>query len=93
MDFTQLVQIIPFVLLIAVFYLFLIRPEQKKKKKLNEMRQNLTVGTQVTTIGGIVGEIVSIKDDYITVETSEDRVRIQFMRSAISNIGAEGWQG
>jgi preprotein translocase subunit YajC len=88
----QILQIIPFVLLIIVFYFFLIRPEQKKKKKLNEMRQNLTVGTEITTIGGVVGTIVSIKDDYITIETGEDRVRIQFMRSAISNIGAEGWQ-
>ena len=65
--------IIMIVLLFAVFYFFLIRPENKKKKKLQEMRTNLQVGDQITTIGGIVGKIVSIKDDMITFETGEDR--------------------
>ena len=81
--------IIMIVLLFVVFYFFLIRPENKKKKKTQEMRSNLQVGDEITTIGGIVGKIVSIKDDMITFETGEDRVRLQVMRWAISNTGVD----
>ncbi len=81
--------IIMIVLLFVVFYFFLIRPENKKKKKLQQMRNELKVGDQITTIGGIVGKIVSIKDDMITFETGEDRVRIQIMRWAISTTGVD----
>ena len=79
--------IIMFVVLIVVFYFFLIRPENKKKKKLQEMRDSLAVGDSVTTIGGIMGKIVSIKDDTITFETGEDRVRVQVAKWAISTTG------
>ncbi len=81
--------IIMIVLLFAVFYFFLIRPENKKKKQLQQMRSSLQVGDQITTIGGMVGKVVSIKDDMITFETGEDRVRIQIMRWAISANGVE----
>ena len=81
--------IIMIVLLFGVFYFFLIRPENKKKKKLQEMRSSLQVGDEITTIGGIVGKIVSIKDDMITFETGEDRVRVQIMRWAISTNGID----
>ena len=81
--------IIMIVLLFAVFYFFLIRPENKKKKQLQQMRGALKVGDQITTIGGMVGKVVSIKDDMITFETGEDRVRIQVMRWAISANGVE----
>lgn len=81
--------LLPFAILIVVFYFLLIRPENKKKKALNEMRTALAVGDEVTTIGGIVGKIVHIKDDLVTIETSEDRVRIQFTRWAISTKGTQ----
>ena len=81
--------IIMIVLLIVVFYFFLIRPENKKKKKTQEMRSSLQVGDEITTIGGIVGKIVNIKDDMITFETGEDRVRLQIMRWAISTNGID----
>lgn len=84
-----LTTLLPFVVLILVFYFLLIRPENKKKKALNEMRNALSVGDEVTTIGGIVGRVVHIKDDLVTVETSEDRVRIQFTRWAISTKGTQ----
>lgn len=84
-----LTTLLPFVILILVFYFLLIRPENKKKKALNEMRNALSVGDEVTTIGGIVGRVVHIKDDLVTVETSEDRVRIQFTRWAISTKGTQ----
>ena len=82
--------IIMFVVLIAVFYFFLIRPENKKKKKLQEMRDSLAVGDSVTTIGGIVGKIVSIKDDMITFETGEDRVRMEVNKWAVSTNEGKG---
>ena len=81
--------IIMIVLLFVVFYFFLIRPENKKKKQLQQMRSALQVGDQITTIGGMVGKVVSIKDDMITFETGEDRVRIQVMRWALSANGVE----
>ena len=81
--------LVPFAVLIVVFYFLLIRPENKKKKALSEMRSALAVGDEVTTIGGIVGKVVHIKDDLITLETSEDRVRIQMARWAISTKGTQ----
>lgn len=84
-----LTTLLPFVILIVVFYFLLIRPENKKKKALNEMRNALAVGDEVTTIGGIVGRVVHIKDDLVTIETSEDRVRLQLTRWAISTKGTQ----
>ncbi len=84
-----LTTLLPFVILIVVFYFLLIRPENKKKKALNEMRNALAVGDEVTTIGGIIGRVVHIKDDLVTIETGEDRVRIQLTRWAISTKGTQ----
>ena len=70
--------------MLVVFYFVLIRPENKKKKKAEEMRNNLSVGDKITTIGGMVGKIVDVSGDLITFETGEDRVRIQVTKWAIS---------
>ncbi len=90
---TLITTLLPFVVLIVVFYFLLIRPENKKKKALNEMRNALAVGDEVTTIGGIIGKVVHIKDDLVTIETSEDRVRIQLARWAISTKGTQTTEG
>ena len=79
--------IIMIVAMIAIFYLFMIRPESKKKKKLAEMRSSLSVGDTITTIGGILGKVVHIDSEKITFETSEDRVRVQIAKWAVSTIG------
>lgn len=79
--------IIPMVLLVVFFYFFMIRPENKKKKEAQKMRDELAVGDKVTTIGGMVGKVVNIKDDTITFETGEDRVRVQIMKWGISTTG------
>ena len=81
---SSLSMIIIFVVMIAVFYLFLIRPENKRKKQQQEMRDSLGVGD---TIGGIIGKIVYVSNDYIVIETGEDRVRIQFAKWAVSSKG------
>ena len=79
--------IIMVVAMVAIFYFFMIRPENKKKKKLAEMRESLSVGDTITTIGGIFGKVVSVDEDKITFETSEDRVRIQIAKWAVSTVG------
>ena len=75
-----------FVVLIVVFYFFLIRPENKKKKKLEDMRNQLAVGDEITTIGGIIGKIVSIKDETCVIETSRDNTKIRILKSAVSRV-------
>ena len=65
------------IVLIAVFYFFMIRPENKRKKEAQAMRDAIKVGDNITTIGGIIGDVVSVKDDSIVIETSADRVRVE----------------
>ena len=81
--------IIMIVLMIVVFYFFLIRPENKKKKAAEEMRSNLSVGDQITTIGGIIGRIVAVKGESIVIETSEDRVRMELAKWSVSTKGKQ----
>ena len=81
--------ILPLVILIAVFYFLLIRPENKKKKAAAKMRSELAVGDEITTIGGVVGTICQVKEDTIVIETSADRVRIEFTKWAISTKGTQ----
>lgn len=81
--------IIMIVLMIVVFYFFLIRPENKKKKKAEELRSSITVGDTITTIGGIMGKVVSVKENSIVFETSEDRVRMEVTKWAISSKGKQ----
>ena len=77
------------VVLIAVFYFMLIRPENKRKKKAQEMRDSLKKGDTITTIGGIVGKIVMVKPDTIVIETSDDRVRMELTKWAVSTTGVQ----
>ena len=73
-----------FLPIILIFYFLMIRPESKRKKEAEQLRKNLSVGDRITTIGGIVGTIVSIKDDKFVIETSADQVRIEFCKWALS---------
>lgn len=86
---SMLSMVIPLVLLIAVFYFLLIRPENKKKKAAAKMRSELSVGDQITTIGGIVGTICAVKENTIVIETSSDRVRMEFTKWAVSTRGTQ----
>ena len=71
------------VVMFVALYFFMIRPQKKQEKQQNDMRNNLQVGDEITTIGGIIGKIVSIKEETITIETSHDRTKIRFLRSAV----------
>lgn len=70
--------------MIGVFYFLMIRPENKRKKEAEKMRSNVKVGDEITTIGGIVGKVVNVKDDKFVIETSADQVRIEFAKWALS---------
>ena len=76
--------ILPLVIMFGVFYLILIRPENKRKKEAEQMRSSMKTGDKITTIGGIVGTVVDIKEDKFVIETSADRVRIEFVKWALS---------
>ena len=78
--------IIMLVALVAVFYFFMIRPQKKQEKKDAEMRGALQVGDEVTTIGGIIGKVVSIKEDTFVLETTKDKTKIRFLRGAIRSV-------
>lgn len=82
-------EIIMIVAMLAIMYFMLIRPENKKKKAAEEMRNSLKVGDQITTIGGIVGTICAVKEKTIVMETGADRVRIEFTKWAISSKGTQ----
>ena len=73
------------VVLMVVFYFLLIRPENKRKKKAQEMRENIKKGDTITTIGGIVGRVVMVDKDTLVIETSEDRVRMEITKWAVSS--------
>ena len=71
--------------MVAVFYFLLIRPENKRKKEAEAMRSAVKTGDEITTIGGIIGTVVSVKDDKFVMETSADQVRIELAKWAISS--------
>ena len=81
-----LLTFIPIILIFVVMYFFMIRPQKKQEKEANAMRDNLTVGDEITTIGGIIGKVVSIKEETCVIETTKDRTRIRILKSAVSRV-------
>ena len=81
---TSILSYAPLVLVIIAFYFLLIRPQQKKDKEDKAMRENLDIGDEIVTAGGIIGRIVSIKDDTIVIETGSDRSKIRITKWAVS---------
>ena len=81
--------IIMIVLLFAVMYFFMIRPENKRKKQAEEMRNSLKKGDVITTIGGIVCKVVMVNPNTIVIETSDDRVRLELTKWAVSQAGVQ----
>ncbi|MFV0413847.1 MAG: preprotein translocase subunit YajC [Oscillospiraceae bacterium] len=72
--------------MIVGMYFLMWRPNKKKEKQAAEMRNNLEVGDEVVTIGGVVGRVVSIKDDTFVLETAGERSRIRFLRGAVDKV-------
>ncbi len=86
---STLVNFLPLVILIAVMYFLMIRPQRKKDKAINEMRRSLTVGDEIVTIGGIVGKIVKTKDETIVIQVGSERIKLEMMRWAVSSVTKE----
>ncbi|MBQ2468139.1 MAG: preprotein translocase subunit YajC [Clostridia bacterium] len=78
--------VVMIVAMIALFYFFMYRPQKKQEKETKAMRDNLQVGDEITTIGGIIGKIVSIKEETLLLETGRDKVRIRILKSAVRNV-------
>ena len=73
-------------LMLVMLYFMIYRPQKKQEKKDAAMRSSLEIGDQVTTIGGVIGRVVAIKDDTFVLETGADRVKIRFIKNAISSV-------
>ena len=73
------------VVMVAMFF-FTSRSNKKQEKQAQDMRDGLTVGDEITTIGGIIGKIVSIKEETLVLETSHDRTRIRILKTAVSRV-------
>ena len=76
--------ILMLLIMVAIFYFMLIRPENKRKKEAEELRSSMKNGDKITTIGGIMGTVVDIKSESFVIETSADQVRIEFAKWALS---------
>lgn len=85
-DPSSLVGIISIVVIFVFMYFFMIRPQKKKEKEDQEMRDALAVGDEVTTIGGIIGKVVSIKEETFVLETTKNKTRIRFLKGAIRSV-------
>lgn len=81
--------IVLLVLMFGLLYFFMIRPENKRKKEAETLRNSLTVGDEITSIGGITGTVCAVKESTIVIETGADRVRMEFTKWAISTKGTQ----
>ena len=79
-----IVMIVMLAATLGIFYFMMIRPENKRKKEAEQMRNSLKEGDKITTIGGITGTVVNVKEDKFVIETSADRVRVEFRKWALS---------
>lgn len=72
--------------MIAVFYFFIIRPQKKQEKQVAEMRDSITVGDEIITIGGIIGTVLIIRDDKLMIETGNDKTKLTILRSSVKTV-------
>lgn len=78
--------IIPIAVFALVFYFFIYRPQKKQERETSKMRNSISVGDEITTVGGILGRVVNVKDEYIVIETGSDRNKIRVTRWAIHSV-------
>ena len=81
---SMLTMLIPLALMIVIFYFLIIRPEKKRSKKMKDMLDNLEVADEVVTTGGIIGRVLSVKEDTVLIETGSDRTKIRVLKSSIA---------
>lgn len=80
----MLLSFIPMIGVLVLLYFIMIRPEKKRQKKMKEMLDNLQVADEVVTVGGIIGRVLSVKEDTVLIETGSDRTRLRVLRSSIA---------
>ena len=73
-------------LMLVLLYFMIYRPQKKQDKAQNEMRNSLSIGDEITTIGGIIGKIVSIKEETLVLETTKEKTKIRILRSAVRTV-------
>ena len=81
---SMLTLIIPIALMILIFYFLIMRPEKKRNKEMQDMLNNIQVADEVITTGGIIGRVISVKEDTVLIETGSDRTKIRIMKSSIA---------
>ncbi|MBR6917934.1 MAG: preprotein translocase subunit YajC [Clostridia bacterium] len=86
MDLSSLMPIGLLVLMVVFFYFFMIRPQKKQEREFNNMLNDLQPGDEITTKGGIIGKVVSIKEETMVIETTKDRTKIRLLKSAVSKV-------
>lgn len=89
MDYSVILML---VLMFAMLYFFMIRPENKRKKEAQNLRDSLAVGDEITTIGGLTGTVCAVKENTIVFETGADRVRIEVTKWAVSTKNSQSTQ-
>ncbi len=89
MNPNTLFNLLPIVILFVLMYFLMIRPQRKKDKQIKDMRNSLTVGDEIITIGGLCGKIVKTKDETIVVQVGADKVKFEMMRWAVSSVTKE----
>lgn len=90
MDYSAIIML---VLMFGLLYFFMIRPENKRKKEAENLRNSLSVGDEITSIGGITGTVCAVKESTIVIETGADRVRIELTKWAVSSKNAQAAPG
>lgn len=81
-----LISLLPLIILLVLMYFLMIRPQNKKDKQIKQMRNNLQVGDEIVTIGGICGKIVKTKDETIVIQVGADKVKFEMMRWSVSSV-------
>lgn len=79
-----LMMVVPLALMVGIFYFLILRPEKKRNKEMQAMLNNIQVADEVVTSGGIIGRVLSVKEDTVLIETGSDRTKIRVLKSAIA---------
>lgn len=82
----SLIQFLPMIFVLVLFYLMIFLPEKKRKKQYNSMLEGLKVNDEIMTKGGIMGRLVNIQEDYVILESGPDRARIKMSKLGIASV-------
>lgn len=86
---SMLVSFLPLILMMVIFYFLLIRPQKKKQKEIQNMRDGVKIGDEIITIGGIMGKVLLVKEDYVVIESSATKTRLDIMKWGISSLASD----